>query len=527
MVDETAIDELKREKLSLLEEKEKREKGLPFLYGWKFYKWAREFFESKNKLNFICSANQIGKSSTQIRKCIHWATSPNMWWMLWPKMMNTSPTWKPIFWYFYPSVKTLEQEVKTKWIAEQLPRGEYKDHPTYGWKLVIKNKEYHAIEFNSGCILYFKTYNQDIEDLQAGTVAAAWLDEECEVPMYNEIIARLFCTDGFLHMVFTATKGQRFWRDVIEGRGANEKLPSAFKRQLTMFDCQKYEDGTPSIWDTNKIRAIIDKCKSKAEILRRVYGKFVKDDSIKYPGFDIERNYVPYPIMLDGKEFTGVPRGWLIYSGLDWGSGLDPEVRQKNHKTAYSFVSVSPDFKKLRLFKCRRIDDMQTTAGDALREYINDRGKLQCVIQSYDWACKDFGIIAERSNEQFVPAQKNHEIGEEQLNTLFKTGMLKIYRSDEADKLVDELLTCTNVTPKNQQEDDLIDSLRYAITQIPIDYDSIKREEIEAQENAIKKSSNDRQPEGRPTNDRTSTKDDFKEGELSIEDELSAWSELY
>ena len=49
--------------------------GLPHLYGKKFYKWAREFFESRARFNILVSGNQVGKSSFMSRKCVHWATS--------------------------------------------------------------------------------------------------------------------------------------------------------------------------------------------------------------------------------------------------------------------------------------------------------------------------------------------------------------------------------------------------------------------------------------------------------------------
>ena len=80
-------EELKdaKEKAALLEEKVRRQEDLPFLYGWKWYLWGRKFFESKNRINLLCAANQISKSSTQIRKIIHWATCKELWPELWSR----------------------------------------------------------------------------------------------------------------------------------------------------------------------------------------------------------------------------------------------------------------------------------------------------------------------------------------------------------------------------------------------------------------------------------------------------------
>lgn len=48
-------------KLDLLKRKEKREKELPHLYGFKHYWWSRTYFESTRRLNYLTAANQMGK----------------------------------------------------------------------------------------------------------------------------------------------------------------------------------------------------------------------------------------------------------------------------------------------------------------------------------------------------------------------------------------------------------------------------------------------------------------------------------
>jgi phage terminase large subunit-like protein len=92
-----------------------------------------------------------------------------------------------------------------------LPRGKFKDDPVYGWKEEKKQGDIVAIHFNSGVHIFFKTYSQNAEDLQSGTCDAIFCDEELPEELY-ELIARLNATDGYIHMVFTATLGQDFWR---------------------------------------------------------------------------------------------------------------------------------------------------------------------------------------------------------------------------------------------------------------------------------------------------------------------------
>ena len=54
--------EEKLQKLKLLEAKKVLHDGLPHLYGLPHYKWSREFYESREKMNLLCAANQIGKA---------------------------------------------------------------------------------------------------------------------------------------------------------------------------------------------------------------------------------------------------------------------------------------------------------------------------------------------------------------------------------------------------------------------------------------------------------------------------------
>ena len=117
----------KRAYLKALKEREKLRVGLPHLYGWPWYPWAKEFFQSTNNLNFLVAANQCSKSSTMIRKVIHWATEKDIWPKLWPTVPKQ-------FWYFYPTFDVSTAEWREKWVKEFMPAGDYKDDPKYGWK---------------------------------------------------------------------------------------------------------------------------------------------------------------------------------------------------------------------------------------------------------------------------------------------------------------------------------------------------------------------------------------------------------
>jgi len=321
-------------------------------------------------------------------------------------------------------------------------------------------------------------------------------------------------------MAFTATLGQEIWRKAIEGEGDDEIYPDAWKKQISMFDCLRYNDGTETPWTKDRIEQIIRGCKSANEVKRRVYGKFVVDSGLKYPGFTRELNYVERPKSKEGKVFTGPPKGWSVYSAVDVGSG-----GKHNHPAAYIFLAANPKLTKIRAFKGRRLDGIETTAGDILKFYTNDKGVIQTTIQAYDSAAKDFGTIANRMGLGFTKAKKDHAIGELALNTAFKSGILKIYKDDEEMiKLVRELETLLVTTAKNKSKDDFIDALRYALMEIPIDWEEVlENGEIKIDKKVNLPDKNDR----RAMYEYWDSEEFRKENEDEIENEFEFWGDLY
>lgn len=493
------------QKKRLLERQVQLQEGLPFLYGWKWYKWAKEFYESENKMNLLVAANQISKSSTQIRKCINWATNVE----LWPKLWERRPLQ---FWYLYPTKETATIEFKKKWIPEFLPRGEFKDHPVYGWKEEYKSGNIFALHFNTGVSVYFKTYAQDAQHLQTGTCYALFCDEELPEDIFDELMFRLAATDGYFHMVFTATLGQEMWKDAMEGKGVQEKFPEAYKRQISMYDCLLYEDGSPSHWTEPKIERIKNKCKSGQEILRRVYGRFVLDSGLKYGGFDKAKNFVkPYPI----------PPDWRIYTGVDIGSG-----GTDGHPGAIGMVAVRPDYKKGAVFKMWRGDGIVTTDGDILDQHTSMKEGLLSppVMQKYDWSSKDFATIASRVGEPFSPADKSHDRGESFMNVLFKNNMLDVFDTEDGEgrKLVSELVGLLRTTPKNKAKDDLCDAVRYTVTAIPWDWEAVTSDKL------LTKTL----PEARTIaqiqqDERRKAFEEPEQLELGVSEEIDEWNEHY
>jgi hypothetical protein len=229
-----------------------------------------------------------------------------------------------------------------------------------------------------------------------------------------------------------------------------------------MYDCLTYEDGTPGAYTEERIARIKAMCKSEAEVLRRVYGRFVAETGLVYETFERQRHYIqPHTL----------PPDWRIFAGVDIGSGGN-----SGHPAAIVFVASNPNYTQFRVVDLWRGDKILTTTSDILAQYkaMKARNKFPHVQAYYDYASKDFGIIAMRTGEPFLPAEKGHDTGETTLNVLFKNDLLKIYKSFEAEKLVTEILTLRKGDKSRHQKNDLVDALRYAISSIPIDWGIIE-----------------------------------------------------
>ena len=460
-------------------------------------------------------------SSIQIRDFIDIATKPEIWEELWP-VLKTNTSAVPYGWYLYPNQDTVMAEFETKWMKEILPRGSMENHPVYGWKANITTKVLKHIDFNSGFRLYFKTYNQNVSDLQSGTVWLVGLDEEVKESLLPELEARLFATGGMMSMVFTATIGQEIWRKTIEQIGQkDEQFPHAWKRQVSMYDCLEYVDGSDTPWTKQKIEIAKQSCKSETEIARRVYGKFVLESGLLYSGFDRRRNFRPYPVKPDGTIFYGCPKGWDVYSAVDYGSG------GTGHPSSIMFLAVNKEVTKIRVIKCKRFDnDGDFTAADLYQAYVSMRKELGVtpIKQVYDSAAKDFGTIAIRSGDYFTKANKDHTEGELALNSALKMGILVIYDDEdgEGDKFCRELESLTTGYNKRITTDDLTDSARYAVVSIPINWLDVLAGKAVKLGKDKKKVYNDRQENGK-----FMSREEEKDNETHYNEEFSFWNSQF
>lgn len=455
--------------------KQKRD-DLPHLYGWKWYRWARIFYESRNKINLLTAGNQATKSSSVIRKNIEWACNKKLWPELWPEIVPGVPNTPRIFFYLYPSNEVATVEFEKKWVPNFMPRGAMKSDEQYGWDADYNGKDINAVHFRSGVSIYFKSYSQQIRNLQTATVHMVSGDEEMPEEFVDELTARLSSTGGYFNVAFTATQGLQIWYRAMECIGSSEEtFKQAHKQVVSLYDCQVYEDGTPGHWPLERIKEREAQCTSEAEILRRVHGRFVKDEGRKFSNFLPSRNL--------GLASEKVPSDWKWYGGVDVGSG-----GKGRSAGAVLYLAVNPSFTKGRVTRTWRGDHQETTAGDILQKYRELKGLKDeasnafAVTQAcYDYQSREFALIASRSGEPFLPANKDRDGGTKTVNVLFQSGALTV---DEGvydnQKLVTELMSVPAGDKNRRFQDDLSDTLRYVVQLIPWDFARIEPQGIQA-----------------------------------------------
>ena len=509
------VREFKRRKLELLQRKEELQSELPHLYGWPWYKWAWEFFtNTKDDTQILCAANQISKSSTQIRKCIEWATNQELWPELWGRKPN-------MFWYLYPSKDVATAEFEKKWKEEFMPRGSMVNDLIYGWKAIYDKKHIVQINFNSGVTVYFKTYMQDPKTLQSGSVYAMFTDEELPEHLYDELQFRLAGTNGYFHMVFTATLGQEMWWRAMEAIGSKvEFLKDAWKKTVSMYDCLEYIDGSPSPWTVDRIKKVEAKCKSNNEIKRRVHGRFIKEEGRTVHQFDPSVHYI---------EPFDIPPEWPRYCGVDIGSG-----GETGHPSSICFVAVKPDYKMGYVYKLWRGDNIKTSAGDVYEKFKEMQGKYEHFTRkTYDFSAADFGTIATRLGESFEKANKSHTLGNGTINTLLKNKMLMLFNTEGVRKLGSEWMSLQISTPKTKAKDDAHDSCRYGVVEIPWDFSDIKSSEGgQVKVEKYKKPVTIKEWDAYHLDQRRARFDEDKKEETpqdwgDLEDEFGYWNESY
>lgn len=338
-------------------------------------------------------------------------------------------------------------------------------------------------------------------------------DEELPIELWDELLLRLTRTHGIMNCVFTPTLNQPFWQKAIE---TNEVLKDALKLQVSMYDCLKYEDGSPNPTLTESdIQEVIRKCSSETEVLRRVFGKFVTEVGRTFFAFSFDKNF---------KKLINYSKHF-VYASVDYGSG-----GTGGHPAAIVFIAVDAEFKTGQVIKAWRGDGIQTTAGDVYDKY-RELSKDYTIVQAcYDPAAADFGTIAERNGTAFTKANKARTDGEKIVNTLFRYEMLSLAEDDgEISKLGAELghiMDSNARTKSSKKHDDLADALRYLCMLIPWNFVGLS-EKFEMKVDTETRPLTEAEFKVQQIKDRRGEIDEPKDEWQEFTSEFSHWNEEY
>lgn len=433
----------------------------PYVY-MTHYPWSRPLIKDRSQNIFITAANQIGKSTINIRLAINYAMNENN---EWETMWTKKPT---IFWYFYPSRVQAITEYEEKfrpllsWFTE---------HKALGHK-ISKTQDGLILRFNTNINMYFKSYTQRESHLQSSTLDAIFIDEEPPVQLLDEINARLMSSGGYIRTVFTPTIGDPHFMKAFDEsyRGTPvETFPHAKKLRIELEkDCMYYDDGTPA-FTKKQVQIFKDSFSSDRVRNIRLKGLFQRESALLYP------SYEPETCNIDHFSF---PIDWQYVVSADIGSG------GKNHPAALVFLAYSPKINHGVVFYVWRGDGIETSNDEIFKKYQEERKKLEAIqtnllwkyptAKVYDSAVKDFQFISMKNGDPFSPADKNKKDGAQTTDTLFSLGLLKLNMAcPEMYKLQDELRSVSGINKeKHIVTDDLSDALRYAVMSVPWRIDS-------------------------------------------------------
>lgn len=88
-------------------------------------------------------------------------------------------------------------------------------------------------------IVYFRSYDQGRARVQSMTLDWAWMDEECDIDFYMEILTRTNVVMGPVFMTFTPLKG---YTETVN-RFLQEKMPGTAVTTMTLYDAEHYSDA--------------------------------------------------------------------------------------------------------------------------------------------------------------------------------------------------------------------------------------------------------------------------------------------
>lgn len=193
-----------------------------------------------------------------------------------------------------------------------------------GWQRRVGVEIPESIHFKNGSSIIFKSAESGRERFQGSDLDLAWIDEEIDSGLVEEIKARLIDRGGLLNVTLTPVT-RKAWV------GQLEREVSGGVSMTKVVRASMRDAADAGILDKVAVGAYLD---SLPEIQRKVreYGDFSRTEGLVYPEFS-EHTHVVKP--KDGQLWTGdgknvapwpLPRDWPRYGGIDFGYAVPTAV---------------------------------------------------------------------------------------------------------------------------------------------------------------------------------------------------------
>ena len=188
---------------------------------------------------------------------------------------------------------------------------------------MVRIQHYDAAGSKDGeSLLYFRAFEQGRERIQALTIDAIWLDEECDSDYYTEAITRTNVTMGPVYMTFTPLLGMS---EVVK-RYLSERNPDRSFVTMTIHDVDHYTDE-----DRARIIASYPPHERKA----RTLGVPMLGDGAVFP---VDEDEIK-------TEAFRIPDHWPRICGMDFGF---------DHPTGAAWMTWDRDNDVVYVYDCYR-----------------------------------------------------------------------------------------------------------------------------------------------------------------------------
>ncbi len=254
------------------------------------------------------------------------------------------------------------------------------------------------------CRISFLSYDMPRTKWQGAGVDGIWLDEECPEDIFNECMARIVTTRGWILLTFTPVSGIGFWYDRMWRPYVGKKNArwSCYQAPLATFDEAneaEFNVGRPLIPHLTRAQ-IVDFASTypdEDERLIRIFGEVRGRTGLVYKGYDTEVHLIP--------AFR-LPVHYEIWGGLDPGF----------HGFAVNFGAISPDG---RTYICEEYFSQQETTRtrfEAMSEKVRgmrtqeEWGDRQAIVVFFV-DTEDPQVILELNTQAVAQAEEDAKAG--------------------------------------------------------------------------------------------------------------------